>query len=147
MKKSNIFTMWLENATLYDWITNGAAVIAVFFLALVIYGFRRYVKRPPAEPIDYMGTGIWLLAMNEMVRLVWWDLIPDFMGQPWRAYGFTSSHFNWIFNFVVVLAAWNMLKGFYLLVDELAPGHYNIITAVFYPRRFRLSPSSRKGTE
>ena len=139
----NAIEHWLERATLLDWLTNVSAFISVALLLLVVYGFRRYTVRPRTDPIDYMGTGIWLLALVNATRLTFWDLVPDIFDFTWLDFGINGSAINWGFNVWVGLGSWFMLKGFYMLVEERVPGQYNIFTAVFYPRQIRLSFVSR----
>lgn len=134
----NPFTYWIAHADIFDWMTNITAFISVGVLLLVVYGFRRYTIRPRTDPIDYIGTGIWLLALTKAVRLVWWDLLPDFFEQK-MPFNLDGSDVNWAFNALVIFGSWYMLKGFYMLVELQAPGQYSILTAVFYPRRIRLS--------
>ena len=139
----NAMKHWLERATGFDWLTNLSAFVSVAVLLLVVYGFRRYTVRPRTEPIDYMGTGIWLLALVNATRLTFWDLVPDFFAFRWLDYGLTGTNVNWAFNIWVGAGAWFMLKGFFMLVNERAPGKYNLFTAVFYPRQIRLTFASR----
>ena len=136
----NPVTEWLQTATVFDWITNVTAFISLALLLLVVHGFRRYTIRPRTEPIDYIGTGIWLMALTKAIRMVWWDIVPDLMGRAyWKSLDFQASDANWIFNIAVLLGAWFMLKGFHMLVEERAPGVYNLFTCVFYPSQIRLS--------
>ena len=140
---SNPFVNWLQRATPFEWATNLTALAAVITLSLVIYGFRRYIRRPHIAPIDFIGTGIWLLCFFKMTRLLWWDLLPDLLDIKWSSLGLNGSNVNWIFNLGVMAGCWYMLKGFHMLVEEKAPGEYNVWTSVFYPRRLRLWIMSR----
>lgn len=139
----NPFTQWLGTATFWDWATNVSAFLSVTLLLLVVYGFRRYTVRPRTEPIDFMGTGIWLIALVNAMRLVFWDLIPDLFGFKWAQFGVSSAEVNWAFNLWALAGAWYMLKGFSMLVEARAPGQYNVFTAVFFPRRIRLTFTNR----
>ncbi len=143
----NIFSEWMRAATMFDWTANISALVATALLALVIYGFARYVRRPRTEPIDYIGTGIWVMALDTMLRLLWGDIVPDLVPSA-RAWILAhASDANAIFNILVAVACWNMLKGFYILVEMRAPGQYNIFTAVFYPKRLWLGVTIRKPRE
>lgn len=136
---SNPITEWLARATAWDWLTNVTAFIAVGMLALLILGFRRYVKRPRTAPIDYIGTGIWVLALIQLLRIFWWDLLPDILNVSWREnYGFRAAHINWFFNVLIIVGVWYKLHGYWKLVEEKVPGQYNTFTAVFYPKRLKL---------
>lgn len=135
----NVITDWLHKATIWDWLTNVTGFIAIGMLALLIFGFRRYVRRPREAPIDFIGTGIWMMALFQMMRMFYWDLLPDILDVNWKEdYGVTSSHINWFFNILIIIAVWFKLKGYWIIVDDKAPGQYSIFTAVFYPKRLRL---------
>lgn len=117
----------------FAYLTNISGVAGALVTLLIVYGFRRYINRPRTAPIDYIGTGIWVLGVVFMSRMFFWDLIPNLAGINWRAdFGVSAVHVNWVFNLGVVLGMWLKLKGFYLLVNSVAPGRYNILTAVFY---------------
>lgn len=136
---SNPIEKWLSHATVWDWLTNVTGIIAILMLMLLIYGFRRYVKRPRTAPIDFLGTGIWILALLQLARLVWWDILPDAFDLNWhRDYSITSKHVNWIFNLLICVGVWYKLHGYWQLVEERAPGQYNTFTAVFYPKRLKM---------
>lgn len=135
----NVITDWLQKATIWDWMTNVTGFIAIGMLALLIFGFRRHVRRPRSAPIDFIGTGIWMMALFQMMRMFYWDLLPDILDVNWKEdYGVTSSHINWFFNILIIIAVWFKLKGYWIIVDDKAPGQYSIFTAVFYPKRLRL---------
>ena len=140
----NVFSKWIQEATLFDWATNGMAFVSLFLISLVIFGFRKYTSLPRNTPMDNMGTGIWFMALTKMLRLLWWDLIPDFMGHSWAFYGIRGSHVNWLFDIGVVTGCIFILRGYAMLVERVAPGEYNIFTAVFYPRPIRLWPEIKK---
>lgn len=130
---------WLAHATVWDWLTNVSGFIATAMLALLIYGFRRYVRRPRTAPIDYIGTGIWVLALLQLLRMFWWDILPDVLDVSWKEdFGIHADHVNWIFNVLIVVGVWYKLHGYWKLVDGKAPGQYNTFTAVFYPKRLKL---------
>lgn len=135
----NVITDWLHKATIWDWMTNVTGFIAIGMLALLIFGFRRYVRRPREAPIDFIGTGIWMMALFQMMRMFYWDILPDVLGVSWKEdYGITGSHINWFFNILIIIGVWFKLKGYWIIVDDKAPGQYSIFTAVFYPKRLRL---------
>ena len=138
---------WIERATFWDWLTNVTGLVAVAMLALLIIGFRRYIWRKRTEPIDYIGGGIWMLALFQMGRLLWWDIAPDVFEFEWRDYGITGSHINWIFNSLIVVGTWYKLRGYWIVVNHEAPGEYNTFTSVFYPKRLRLWLDSRAQIE
>lgn len=128
--------------------TDALGVLAVVLLCLVVYGFRRYVNRPRVDPIDFIGTGIWILALTKAARLVFWDLVPDavtLLGGTftWSSIGVTASGVNWVFNASSAIGAWFLLHGYFLIVDRKEPGQYSTLTAVFYPRRLNLWIVSR----
>lgn len=136
---SNPVEKWLSHATVWDWLTNVTGILAILMLLLLIYGFRRYVRRPRSAPIDFLGTGIWLLALLQLARMFWWDLLPDALDVNWRDdYGIRAAHVNWIFNSLICVGVWYKLHGYWKLVDERAPGQYNTFTAVFYPKRLKM---------
>jgi len=144
----NVITKWIDHASVFDWITNITAILATIALALLAFGFRRYVKRPRNAPIDYIGTGIWVLAFLQVVRMLYWDIVPDIMGFDWRDdYHITSGKVNWIFNSLIIVGAWFKLKGYWIIVEDKAPGEYNVFTAVFYPKRLRLWLESKNEVE
>lgn len=134
----NAVQFWMEHATFLDWATNVSAFAAVAILGLVIYGFRRYINRPRGAPIDYIGTGIWILCLAIILRFLWRDVLPDITQVPWREEGPTHYKISWIFNVMSTVGGLYLLKGFHLIVDARAPGKYSILTAVFYPKRLRL---------
>jgi len=135
----NVITDWLHKATIWDWMTNVTGFIAIGMLALLIFGFRRYVRRPREAPIDFIGTGIWMMALFQMMRMFYWDILPDVLDVSWKDdYGITGSHTNWFFNILIIIGVWFKLKGYWIIVDDKAPGQYSIFTAVFYPKRLRL---------
>jgi hypothetical protein len=135
----NVITDWLHKATIWDWMTNVTGFIAIGMLALLIFGFRRYVRRPREAPIDFIGTGIWMMALFQMMRMFYWDILPDVLDVSWKEdYGITGSHINWFFNILIIIGVWFKLKGYWIIVDDKAPGQYSIFTAVFYPKRLRL---------
>lgn len=138
MDRVNAFEFWIAHATFLDWVTNISGLLAVVVLGLVIYGFRRYINRPRMAPIDYIGTGIWIICLATISRFIWWDVVPDITGFAWRTVAIQSYTVNWIFNLGVLTGGIYILKGFYLIVDAQAPGQYSIWTAVFYPKRLRL---------
>lgn len=145
---SNPIEKWLGHATVWDWLTNVTGIIAILMLMLLIYGFRRYVKRPRTAPIDFLGTGIWILALLQLARLVWWDILPDAFDLNWhRDYSITSKHVNWIFNSLIIVGVWYKLHGYWQLVEARAPGQYNTFTAVFYPKRLKMWLESRNGSK
>lgn len=146
MSGVNVFQEWMSKATLFDWATNLSAFLAMLFLLLVIYGFRRYVRRPRTEAIDFIGTGIWIMALDHMLRLLWWDVAPDLLGMRWTE-GLGGTNVNWAFNLFMCVGAWFVLKGFHILVEARAPGQYTVWTAVFYPKRLKLSLIGRKGID
>ena len=130
---------WIQRATVWDWLTNMTGMIAIVMLSLLIFGFRRYVRRPRTAPIDYIATGIWMMALFQMLRMFYWDLLPDFLDVNWKEdYGITGSHVNWFFNILIIIGVWFKLKGYWIIVEDKAPGQYSILTAVFYPKRLRL---------
>lgn len=135
---NNVFSQWIRDASFADWATNGMAFLSLFFMILVIIGFRKYTSLPRNTPMDNMGTGIWFLTLTKMLRLIWWDLIPDFTGHRWSYYGIDGSSVNWAFDLGIVIGCVFILRGYYMLVERVAPGQYNIFTAVFYPRVIRL---------
>ena len=124
-------------------LTAVSAVAATLMLALVIYGFRRYIKRPRFAPIDYIATGIWLMALAKLTRLLWWDVVPYTFLPNLTDFRVAQHEVNWIFDLLVVLACWYMLKGIHIMVEAKEPGKYNVFTAVFYPKRLRMWISSR----
>ncbi len=135
----NVITDWLHKATIWDWMTNVTGFIAIGMLALLIFGFRRYVRRPREASIDFIGTGIWMMALFQMMRMFYWDILPDVLDVSWKEdYGITGSHINWFFNILIIIGVWFKLKGYWIIVDDKAPGQYSIFTAVFYPKRLRL---------
>lgn len=135
----NVITDWLHRATIWDWMTNVTSFIAIGMLVLLIFGFRRYVRRPREAPIDFIGTGIWMMALFQMMRMFYWDLLPDIIDINWKEdYGVTGSHINWFFNILIIIGVWFKLKGYWIIVEDKAPGQYSIFTAVFYPKRLRL---------
>lgn len=135
----NVITDWLHKATIWDWMTNVTGFIAIGMLALLIFGFRRYVRRPREAPIDFIGTGIWMMALFQMMRMFYWDILPDVLDVSWKEdYGITGSHINWFFNILIIIGVWFKLKGYWIIVNDKAPGQYSIFTAVFYPKRLRL---------
>ncbi len=48
----NPVSVWLGTASPQEWLTNVSSLLATAMLFLVIYGFRRYIKRPHIAPID-----------------------------------------------------------------------------------------------
>lgn len=132
------FMAWLVSATVWDWMTNMTAIFAIIMLILAIIGFRRYTSLPRNTAMDFLGTGIWILAITNLARMMWWDLIPFVIGHLWSDYGLRSEVFNWVFNFSVIVGCWFMLRGYWMLVERVAPGQYGVLTSVFYPKRLRL---------
>lgn len=132
----NVITDWLQKATIWDWMTNVTGFIAIGMLALLIFGFRRYVHRPREAPIDFIGTGIWMMALFQMMRVFYWDILPDMLGVVWKED--IGSHINWFFNTLIIIGVWFKLKGYWIIVEDQAPGQYSIFTSVFYPKRLRL---------
>lgn len=124
-------------------LTALSAVAAALMLLLVIYGFRRYIRRPRTAPIDYIATGIWIMASVKLFRLLWWDIVPYTFLPNLTDFRVQQHEVNWLFDIGVVLACWYMLKGIHILVDAKEPGKYNVLTAVFYPRRLRMWIVSR----
>lgn len=140
------FSVWIGQAGVTEWLTNLSGIVATFLLGLVIVGFRRYIKRPRLAPIDFIATGIWVLALVQLLRLLWWDVVPDFFPyfERWGDIGVRGHQINWLFNLGNTCGTLFMLRGYHKLVEEKAPGRYNILTAVFYPRRLRLWIQTRE---
>lgn len=128
-------------------ITALSALAATLMLALVIYGFRRYIKRPRTAPIDYIATGIWMMAVAKLLRLLWWDIVPHTFLPSLTEFRVAQHEVNWVFDVIVVIACWYMLKGIYIMVEAKEPGKYNVLTAVFYPKRLRMWLISRPDEE
>lgn len=119
-------------------VTVLSALAAAVMLGLVVYGFRRYINRPRSAPIDYIGTGIALMAATKLLRLLWWDVIPHTFLAGLTEFRFSGHQVNWIFDAGVIWSCWFMLKGIFIMVDSKDPGKYNVFTAVFYPKRLRM---------
>ncbi len=124
-----------------------SAMAATLMLVLVIYGFRRYIKRPRIAPIDFIATGIWVMALAKMIRIFWWDVVPYIFLPTLTDFRVKQHEVNWFFNILVVIACWYMLKGIYIMVDAKEPGKYNVLTAVFYPKRLRMWLTSKPEPE
>ena len=119
-------------------LTAITGVVSAILLGLVIYGFRRYINRERTSPIDYIATGILLMAFGNVIGFVWWEVLPLWSLGRTTVDFFDVYSMDWTFNVLLIAGAWNMLKGFHLLVEEKEPGSYSVMTAVFYPRRLRL---------
>lgn len=134
-------------ATLMNALTVMTAGLAVVMLGLVIYGFRRYINRPRNTPIDYIATGILLMAASNLLGFFWWEVLPLTTIGANVLPVLERYPLDWTFNLIIAYGGWNMLKGFHLLVEEKEPGSYHVLTAVFYPRRLRLWIGSRSEEE
>lgn len=128
-------------------LTVVTSAVAAALLALVIYGFRRYINRVRTSPIDFIATGILLMAFSNLLGFFWWEILPMTTVGKMVLPVLEVYSLDWTFNILLAVGAWNMLKGFHMLVEEREPGSYHVLTAVFYPRRLRLWIGSRTEEE
>ncbi len=120
------------------YVTFFAGIVTCLLQVLIVIGFRRFVNSPRKDAIDNIGTGVWLMAFTVMCRFLTWDVLYPFLGKPdWMSQAF-QSHINLFFVFCGGAASLCILKGYLMLVEKKEPGHYNILTCVFYPHKLRL---------
>lgn len=127
-----------------------STVLATLLLFLVMWAFRRHALSTEDTALTDLIAGLFWLAASILMRGLWWDGLPSLIGrESFRSlYGYPIYGFwpNIVFHIVVIVAAWRLLRGFWLMIPEEDRGQYGVLTAAFYPRRIQLR-FSRKDRE
>jgi hypothetical protein len=134
------------------WDLAGAAhlvspYLVAFLTALVTVGFARLLLFARGI-VRLLTLGFLLLYFQVMARTVYWDLLPRWMPEAaWAAWSEMTNGpvFNVVFHFWVVVASWYSLRAIHRSIPEPDRQHYNLLTAVRYPRGGNPRRGRRRG--
>ena len=110
---------------------------ASILLTLVMLAFRRHAMSTEDTALADLVAGVFWLAASLLLRGAWWDGVQSLMGRDaFRAFYGGGTWPNVVFHAMVIVAAWRLLRGFWLMIPDEERGQYNFLTAAFYPHRF-----------
>lgn len=125
----------------------GVTLTATALLCLVMWAFRRHALSTEDTALTDLVAGIFWLAAAIVLRAAWWDGVQAVLGrEAFRALYGGGTWPNMVFHCIVIVASWRLLRGFWLMIPPEDRGHYQVLTAAFYPQRIRLR-FSRKDSE
>ena len=96
------------------------------FGVLVMIAFRAHAITRKGTAVAHLGAALFWLSALTVGRMIWWDVFQGF------GLGIQTNLF---WNTLGLIALLHALRGFHALLPDEDRKNFNIITAVFYPRR------------
>jgi len=110
-----------------------SAVVAGCAL-LICWGFWPLALAPRSTPgVRSLARAILLITAAMGLRSTYWAAVaPDLRAEIGKAPA------NIIFGVLLLWGAFNIFRVLHLTIPENERGHYSLLTAPFYPRRWRI---------
>lgn len=111
-------------------------------MMLVLIAFRRSALALGGTGIYHIMAGVFWIISASILRGVFWDVVPFFMGdEPFYTLInviHPSTWPNMLFYTIMGVAGIRLMYGFWLMIPDEDRGSYNIFTAAFYPKKLRM---------
>lgn len=105
------------------------AILTLLGGALCARAFLPHVRLLGPRPVDNLARGLLICAFSAFPRTAFWDLawpgLRDFLTG--------GAVTNAVFNGVMCVGLYFILRARWLTIPEEERGRYNLITAAFYP--------------
>lgn len=123
----------LQSGTLNQW----SALLAFVMAVMVVRGYWPLVRFGERSWEAHSIRGIAILVCAVILRLAWWDILR-MLGPGWidiaRALG--GGQVNVVFNLMMAVAFFELLRGRACLIPEVARKGWHWWNAWLYPRGF-----------
>lgn len=105
------------------------AVLTLLGGVLCGRAFLPHIKILGSRPVDNLARGLLICALSAFPRTAFWDVVwtafPDYV-----SFGIGV---NLMFNGVMLIGLYYILRARWLTIPAEVRKHYNIFTAVIYP--------------
>ena len=117
-------------------------VLWAIIMLLVLIAFRRSALALGGTAIHHIMAGVFWIISAAILRGLFWDILPSFMGKHEFYLMIDSIHPstwpNIFFHIMMGVAGIRLMYGFWLMIPDEDRGAYNIFTAAFYPKKLRM---------
>lgn len=129
------------------YLNNVTALAACALMMLVFRGYIPFVRLGCDSAASMSRLGVFLCSFAVLIRMMWWDLMRPTLGalgyMPNIRYEGFGIYANAMFNVLIGGAALLLLGALHRSIPARDRGNYNWITAVRYPKRWRLRVFAR----
>lgn len=115
------------------------ALLTLLGGGLCARAFLPHVRVLGPQPVDNLARGLLICAFSAFPRTAFWDLAWPSLREAIPL----GIEANILFNGVMLVGMYYILRARWLTIPEDTRSRYNVITAAFYPSA--LFPSLRKG--
>lgn len=116
-------------------LSTALAIIALIGGVLSARAFLPHVNVFGRSPSSNLARGLVLAAASVGPRTFYWDVMKNFLGPNWAVVRdlMGGNTVNILFNLVLLLGIYYILKARLLTIPDEERWRYNIITAAFFP--------------
>lgn len=110
-----------------------AAIMAILLALLVARAYLPHVSLTGGEPVDNLARAFVIASTVYFTRTLHWDVIYVLQGNH-----ASNPELNLAINVAIMVAEYFALKARYLTIPAEDRGRYNVFTAAWYPKDFKI---------